>query len=333
MINLYSFYTALNFLIFTLIFEHCKNVLKPFLYFFTALFLSYSSVAQRTYNAFDILDSNTIVPPNGIWLNGEFLDDSEVMNTHYLEYLHFLSQDSSSNTLVRAYPDTNIFGVRHLKQLLKSTKNYYKNKNGKHIPLQTLTHDQNIHEPSHKHHWWNYFSYHGTKHFPVIGISYEQALAYCAWRSKMVTTHFNDVLKKEKKYKAFADKKVLFEFSLPDELLWEKAAEDGLKIEEYPFGQKIGIDTLSHFNVTTKSGNPKKEPVECFNNSPNKNGFYNLIGNVAEMVKEKGKSKGGSFAHYLPDCQIRNAIPYTKPEKWLGFRCACKVKVEPLNKQ
>ncbi len=270
------------------------------------------------------------MPPNGIWLNGEFLDDSEVMNAHYLEYLHFLSQDSSSAALIRAYPDTTIFGTRHLKHLLKRTKDYYKRKNGKHIPLQVLAHDQNVHEPSHKHHWWNYFSYHGTKHCPVVGISYEQALAYCAWRSAVVSSHFNNVLKKKKKYQAFADKKVHFEFSLPDELLWEKAAEDGFNIEEYPYGQKIGSDTLALFNLMTKSGNPKKAPAECFSNSPNKQGFYNLIGNVAEMVKEKGKSKGGSYASYLPESKIKNAIAYEKPEKWLGFRCVCKVIVEPL---
>jgi hypothetical protein len=53
----------------------------------------------------------------------------------------------------------------------------------------------------------------------------------------------------------------------------------------------------------------------------NTSGTYNMIGNVAEMVIEKGIAKGGSFEHKLEDCKITNDQYYTKPERWLGFRC------------
>jgi hypothetical protein len=48
-----------------------------------------------------------------------------------------------------------------------------------------------------------------------------------------------------------------------------------------------------------------------------------MIGNVAEMLAEKGICKGGSFYHALDDCKITGQLTYTQPEPWLGFRCVC----------
>lgn len=288
-----------------------------------------SANAQRSYTAFDVLDGRTIVPPNGIRLNDSlFLDDAEVMNSNYLEYIHFLVQDSSLESVKKAYPDTTIFGSQHLQTLLKHKKEYYKKKGGKHVPVSTLIHDSIIH-PVHHHHWWNYFSYHETRHFPVVGISYEQALAYCRWRSEFVTQHFNTQLKKERKYKAFKNMEVTFVFSLPSKEAWEQAAAGGLSVQEYPFGEKniYGKDSLLNFNVAERKGN--REPEFIYHNVPNAMGFYNMIGNVSEMIAEKGECKGGCYNTDLKHCQIPLSVPYHKAEKWIGFRCACVVKIKP----
>jgi hypothetical protein len=53
-----------------------------------------------------------------------------------------------------------------------------------------------------------------------------------------------------------------------------------------------------------------------------------MIGNVSEMIAEKGLSKGGSWAHKLGESQIVKNQKYTKPEPWLGFRCVVEVHIK-----
>jgi len=55
-------------------------------------------------------------------------------------------------------------------------------------------------------------------------------------------------------------------------------------------------------------------------------GLFNAIGNVAEMISEKGICKGGSWHHEFEDCRAGKDIPYDKTKAWLGFRCVCVVK-------
>ena len=51
-----------------------------------------------------------------------------------------------------------------------------------------------------------------------------------------------------------------------------------------------------------------------------------MTGNVAEMVKEKGISKGGGWRSTLEQCRVGKDTEYTKPNAWLGFRCVCIIR-------
>ncbi len=55
-------------------------------------------------------------------------------------------------------------------------------------------------------------------------------------------------------------------------------------------------------------------------------GLHNMIGNVSEMVSEKGISKGGSWMHLIEECRVGKDINYQRAEPWLGFRCVCVVR-------
>jgi hypothetical protein len=62
-------------------------------------------------------------------------------------------------------------------------------------------------------------------------------------------------------------------------------------------------------------------PVNSYNKSLF--GLYNMLGNVAEMVQEKGI--GGSWRNNLEECRVGKNQEYTKPTAWLGFRCVCVI--------
>ena len=55
--------------------------------------------------------------------------------------------------------------------------------------------------------------------------------------------------------------------------------------------------------------------------------YQHLIGNVAEMVQEKGIVKGGSWRHILATSfpSKRSLIDPDKVYDWVGFRCIAEV--------
>lgn len=58
---------------------------------------------------------------------------------------------------------------------------------------------------------------------------------------------------------------------------------------------------------------------------PNKYGLYNMVGNISEMTNVKGIAKGINYLMYIDSAKITDDISYSKPAKWLGFRCICEV--------
>ncbi|MEI8201577.1 MAG: hypothetical protein WCH34_01100 [Bacteroidota bacterium] len=49
-------------------------------------------------------------------------------------------------------------------------------------------------------------------------------------------------------------------------------------------------------------------------------GIYNMCGNVAEMVAEKGIAVGGSWKDTGYDVRIESTINYSEPSPSIGFR-------------
>ena len=63
-------------------------------------------------------------------------------------------------------------------------------------------------------------------------------------------------------------------------------------------------------------------------------GLAHIIGNMAEMIQEKGIAKGGSFMHTLEDSEINDQQSYRGPAPWLGVRYVATVRVvNPLDEE
>lgn len=177
-----------------------------------------------------------------------------------------------------------------------------------------------------------YYRHPAYRDYPVVGISYEQALAFCKWRTERVK-EFNC------KYKRYGI--IEFEYTLPTKWVWEFVSNngnygDGYSVFSRGGKNEKGLVTFNHRWAKdsaewVSSGSDKSRvgmevlaPVYSY--WPNYFKLYNMIGNASEMVLEKGISKGGSWRNLLEECRVGKDIPYEKPTAWLGFRCVCIVK-------
>jgi len=145
-------------------------------------------------------------------------------------------------------------------------------------------------------------------HFPITGLTYEQVVKFCEWRTQIE-----------------GDNKFVFRLPTPDE--WKEFAIKGLSEQEV----KNGIqDSLTKKNCALFNYkifcNCSKDTIQGRLNGvgmyePEKTGSFDVFGNVSEMTSVKGLAKGGNYTLYAKQCHVDSIQHYDKPEKWLGFRC------------
>lgn len=168
----------------------------------------------------------------------------------------------------------------------------------------------------------HYYRHPAYRDYPVVGISYEQALAYCKWRTARVKLYLS--VKKD-----FSSRD--FYYRLPDKAEWERLAETSAGFLDNNGKNGKGMRQLNCVNDDTtavKGYEAKNSDVTTpvYSYWPSSLKLYNLLGNVAEMVSEKGICKGGSWRQRLEQCRPGKDTTYTKPSAWVGFRCVCIVK-------
>lgn len=123
-----------------------------------------------------------------------------------------------------------------------------------------------------------YFSDPNYSDYPVVGVTWEQAQAFCHWRTKMYNE--NHKIKTEP-------------YRLPTEAEWEFAAKGREKDAIYPWkGSKLVDERKNCYlaNFKQARGNYVSDaavttkPVKSYNVVPNANGLYDMAGNVAEWT-------------------------------------------------
>lgn len=154
-----------------------------------------------------------------------------------------------------------------------------------------------------------YFWHPAFDNYPVVGVNWNQASAFCVWRTRL----WSDYRTSKGQYSEG-------EFRLPTEAEWEYAARGGRSQSPYPWGgpylrNKKGC-LLANFKPGR--GNYAEDggvyPVRADAYWPNDYGLYNMAGNVAEWTSSAYYANGYSFAMDLnPDIQVN--VPNTAPLK------------------
>jgi sulfatase modifying factor 1 len=131
-------------------------------------------------------------------------------------------------------------------------------------------------DPIHEEYFWHA----AYKDYPVVGVNWYQAKAYCNWRTK----------KKNDYLTAKNNPHKVPNFRLPTEAEWEFAARGGLDHGTYPWGGPYTTDDRGIFlaNFKPVRGNYAIDgalyTVEAYSYAPNGYGLYNMSGNVAEWT-------------------------------------------------
>jgi gliding motility-associated lipoprotein GldK len=135
-------------------------------------------------------------------------------------------------------------------------------------------------EPMHN----DYFWHQAYGEYPVVGVSWKQAKAFCAWR----TLNKNSYIKSKKKHQDLINT-----FRLPIESEWEYAARGGLESATFPWGGPYAKNVRGCFLANFKpnrgdyAADQALYTVEAKSYEPNGYNLYNMAGNVAEWTLDQ----------------------------------------------
>lgn len=142
-----------------------------------------------------------------------------------------------------------------------------------------------------------YFSHPSFGNYPVVGVNWKQAVAFCHWR----TRYMNAWLMKNKKA-------VESDFRLPTEAEWEYAARGGRSQSPYPWGGPYlrNMKGCLLANFKPGRGNYVEDggfyTVRADAYWPNDFNLYNMAGNVSEWTSSLFYESAYNFVHDMnPD--------------------------------
>nr|WP_214449284.1 SUMF1/EgtB/PvdO family nonheme iron enzyme [Flavihumibacter rivuli] len=142
-----------------------------------------------------------------------------------------------------------------------------------------------------------YFSHPAFGNYPVVGVNWNQATAFCEWR-----THYLNSYLESKKRAQESD------FRLPTEAEWEYAARGGRSQSMFPWGNYYLRNKKGCLLANFKPGRGNYPEDGGFYTVradaywPNDFGLYNMAGNVAEWTSSLYYEGGYNFQHDMnPD--------------------------------
>ncbi|MFA6923990.1 MAG: SUMF1/EgtB/PvdO family nonheme iron enzyme [Bacteroidales bacterium] len=139
-----------------------------------------------------------------------------------------------------------------------------------------------------------YFWHPAFDYYPVVGISWKQARAFCIWRTQLLNVYLQT-----------RDEATVQDFRLPTESEWEWAARGGLDLSPFPWGGPYIRNSNGCFlgNYKPLRGNYLDDgglqTIIVAHYAPNDFGLYDMSGNAAEWTSNAFDESAYNFAHDL----------------------------------
>lgn len=157
-----------------------------------------------------------------------------------------------------------------------------------------------------------YFSHSGYNDYPVVGVTWEQATAFCNWRTMFYEMGMGTRSREIEPYR------------LPTEGEWEFAAREGKSTNKYPWDTSETVTDRGCFMANfkpgngdyTKDGNLITSRVASYR--PNRFGLYDMAGNVSEWTSTTYTESGSLIMNDLNPEYSYNAAkedPYSIKKK------------------
>ena len=213
--------------------------------------------------------------PRRVTVSSFYMDQTEIRNVDYREYLYWIQRVFVDYPEVykKAVPDTLVW-----RRPMAYNEPYVQ----------------------------YYFRHPAYNDYPVVGVTWEQANAFCQWRTEQKKNFLNT-------YKI----QPIHSYRLPTEAEWEYAARGGRLNTMYPWGGYYTLNAKGCYraNFKPKRGNyiadsrysSKTMKVGSFD--PNDYGLFDMAGNVAEWTSTAYDIEGYQMMHdmnpeYQYDAQV-----------------------------
>ena len=224
--------------------------------------------ADLTWDTEDYVDQNyaevmdSLYLPPEQWYNGEIkLDVAKLVYAY--TWFDAEAAAAESKRTKRQFIDRTPFIKKEEVQIYPDTT----------VWIKDFTYSYN--EPMHN----DYFSHPAYQDYPVVGVSWNQAVAFCNWR-----TNFKNGYQRDK------GEPNVSRFRLPNEGEWEYAARGGIPSGTYPWGSPYLLNDRACFLANFKplrgdyAVDQAVYTVEAKSYLPNDYNLYNMAGNVAEWT-------------------------------------------------
>jgi len=148
-----------------------------------------------------------------------------------------------------------------------------------------------------------YFSHPAFEDYPVVGVSWDQAHAFCNWRTRL-----------NEEYRSRMNDTPAHDYRLPTESEWELAARGGRRNTKYTWGSYYTRSQQGCFGANFKPlrGNyvadseTSATTMKVGSFSPNDYGLYDMSGNVAEWTSSAFFEAGYDLANDMnPEIDYR----------------------------
>jgi sulfatase modifying factor 1 len=222
--------------------------------------LTWDTEDYKDRNYAEVMDSLYLPPEQ--WYNGEIkLDVSKIVYAY--TWFDAEAAAAESKRTRKQFIDRTPFIKKEEIQIYPDTT----------VWIKDFTYSYN--EPMHN----DYFSHPAYQDYPVVGVSWTQAVAFCNWR-----TNYKNGYQRDK------GKPSVSRFRLPSEAEWEYAARGGIPSGTYPWGSPYLLNDRACFLANFKplrgdyAVDQAVYTVEAKSYLPNDYNLYNMAGNVAEWT-------------------------------------------------